>query len=147
MIWRRVRYTFRKAQGPERIAAEWWTAANLPALTSRVSKAEKPNREGPPKETAARPPHPAFGRPLPPGKGNAEAPPRLPFTSPLEERSDRVSDPGEGALPQPPPFDLAAATRDYFIAEGDGGRRFWLFRQGLYAGEAAPAWFLHGFFA
>jgi protein ImuB len=50
-------------------------------------------------------------------------------------------------LPQTPPFDLDAATRDYFIAEDDGGRRFWLFRQGLYAGGTAPTWFLHGFFA
>jgi protein ImuB len=147
MIWRRVRYTFRKAQGPERIAAEWWTAASLPALTSRASKAEKPSREGPPKETAARPPHPAFGRPLPQGRGDDGTPPRLPFTSPPGERSDRASDPGEGALPQPPPFDLDAATRDYFIAEDDGGRRFWLFRQGFYAEGVEPPWFLHGFFA
>jgi len=65
----------------------------------------------------------------------------------LGERSDCVSNPGEGALPQTSPFDLDAATRDYFIAEDDGGRRFWLFRQGFYAEGVEPPWFLHGFFA
>lgn len=44
--------------------------------------------------------------------------------------------PGEGAL-----------TRDYYVAEDDGGRRFWIFREGLYATETGnPRWFLHGFF-
>jgi len=37
-------------------------------------------------------------------------------------------------------------TRDYFIAEDDGGRRFWIFREGLF-GFAEPKWFLHGFFS
>lgn len=42
----------------------------------------------------------------------------------------------------------AARTRDYFRVEDDGGRRFWLYRQGLY-GEAGamPRWFMHGVFA
>jgi protein ImuB len=45
--------------------------------------------------------------------------------------------PGEGAL-----------TRDYYIAEDEGGRRFWVFREGLYGTETGtPNWFLHGFFA
>jgi protein ImuB len=43
--------------------------------------------------------------------------------------------------------DDAALTRDYFIAEDDGGRRFWLFREGLYRQGLSPRWFLHGFFA
>ena len=46
-----------------------------------------------------------------------------------------------------PVFDADALTRDYFIMEDDGGRRFWLFRHGLYGEGANPAWFLHGFFA
>jgi protein ImuB len=42
-----------------------------------------------------------------------------------------------------------AATRDYFLAEDMQGRRFWLFRRGVYgAGPAdGPDWFLHGLFA
>ena len=39
------------------------------------------------------------------------------------------------------------ATRDYFRAEDSDGRRFWLYREGLYREAAAPRWFLHGFFA
>jgi protein ImuB len=57
--------------------------------------------------------------------------------------------------------DLAAATRDYYRVEDEQGRRYWLFRQGLYdaagcadpaAGEDAaptagrPGWYMHGVF-
>jgi protein ImuB len=39
-------------------------------------------------------------------------------------------------------------TRDYFRVEDANGRRFWLYRDGLYNSEtAAPRWFLHGLFA
>ena len=71
--WRRVRHRVARAQGPERIAPEWWH--------------------------------------------------------------------DQGA---------AAAVRDYYRIEDDAGRRFWVFRAGLYGEEAAPGsprWFLHGLFA
>jgi protein ImuB len=42
---------------------------------------------------------------------------------------------------------LTIPSRDYFIAEDDGGRRFWLFREGLYGEGGDPRWYLHGFFA
>ncbi len=43
--------------------------------------------------------------------------------------------------------DAGAMTRDYFRVEDEGGRRFWLFREGLYGREAGqPRWFLHGLF-
>jgi protein ImuB len=38
-------------------------------------------------------------------------------------------------------------TRDYFRVEDQSGRRFWLFRAGLYRAIPAPSWFLHGMFA
>jgi protein ImuB len=38
-------------------------------------------------------------------------------------------------------------TRDYFRVEDESGRRFWLFRAGLYRATPAPSWFLHGMFA
>ena len=44
--------------------------------------------------------------------------------------------PGEGGL-----------TRDYYRIEDNEGRRFWLFRHGLYEEKADPAWYLHGLFA
>ncbi len=37
--------------------------------------------------------------------------------------------------------------RDYYVAEDEGGRRFWLFRQGIYGHDRPPDWFLHGFFS
>jgi len=73
--WRRALYRVARAEGPERIAAEWW-------------------------------------RRLP---GEEEAP-----------------------------------TRDYYRIEDSEGRRYWLYRQGLYstASQAAPPrWFMHGVFA
>ena len=40
-----------------------------------------------------------------------------------------------------------ALTRDYFRAEDTAGRRFWLYREGLYGAETAQAkWFVHGMF-
>lgn len=73
--WRRQTHRIRLAEGPERIAAEWWRRRN----------------------------------------GYA---------------------PGSGGL-----------TRDYFRVEDEAGRRFWLFRHGLYEEDAAPGWYLHGVFA
>lgn len=40
----------------------------------------------------------------------------------------------------------AAPVRDYFHAEDGHGRRFWLYREGLYQDAARPRWFLHGLF-
>ncbi len=39
-------------------------------------------------------------------------------------------------------------TRDYFRVEDKDGRRFWLYREGLYGRETTrPRWFMHGLFA
>ncbi len=44
--------------------------------------------------------------------------------------------------------DAAAKTRDYFQVEDEDGRRFWLYRDGLYnREEGEPGWFMHGLFA
>lgn len=68
--WRRVRHDVMRAEGPERIAPDWWRA---------------PPRSGP------------------------------------------------------------GLSRDYFRVETREGRRFWLYREGLYGRETrAPAWFVHG---
>ena len=40
-----------------------------------------------------------------------------------------------------------APTRDYFRAEDTEGRRFWLYREGLWGLETKQAkWFVHGLF-
>ena len=41
----------------------------------------------------------------------------------------------------------AEETRDYYVVEDAAGRRFWLYRAGLYGRSAAtPQWFMHGVF-
>jgi protein ImuB len=89
MVWRRVRYRFLKARGPERIEAEWWQGAEVLASSRGMA----------------------------------------------------------GPAANAPRFAAEAVARDYFVAEDDGGRRFWLFREGLYRPDGTPRWFLHGFFA
>jgi protein ImuB len=42
----------------------------------------------------------------------------------------------------------AGQTRDYYRVEDTQGRRFWLYREGLFGEvDAAPRWFVHGVFA
>ena len=38
-------------------------------------------------------------------------------------------------------------TRDYYRLEDVSGRRFWVFREGLFSEHFAPRWFMHGMFA
>lgn len=40
----------------------------------------------------------------------------------------------------------AEPPRDYFVVEGDGGRRFWLFRRGHFGADPPPTWHMHGLF-
>lgn len=40
-----------------------------------------------------------------------------------------------------------APTRDYYRIEDAQGRRFWLFRHGLFTEKPDPRWFVHGLFA
>ncbi len=44
--------------------------------------------------------------------------------------------PGKGGL-----------TRDYYRIEDVRGRRYWIFRHGLYSEKPDPSWYLHGLFA
>jgi protein ImuB len=45
-------------------------------------------------------------------------------------------EPGKGGL-----------TRDYYRIEDARGRRYWLFRHGLYSEKRQPKWYIHGLFA
>jgi len=62
-----------------------------------------------------------------------EGPERI---SPEWWRHARGYEPGNGSL-----------TRDYYRVEDNEGRRFWLFRRGLYDEMERPLWYLHGIFA
>lgn len=50
-------------------------------------------------------------------------------------------------VPDLPLLDPDSETRDYFAVEDQEGRRFWVFRQGLYGSASEPRWYLHGFFS
>ncbi|HEV2517751.1 MAG TPA: DNA polymerase Y family protein [Devosia sp.] len=72
------------------------------------------------------------------------------------KRRDPRDDPKQTDKPKPKEpehvsslaaFDPLTTVRDYYVIEDDGGRRFWIFRIGLYGAAEAPRWFLHGFFA
>ena len=61
-----------------------------------------------------------------------------------------ASTPPEG--PEPTPRDWwrggETMTRDYYRVEDSEGRRFWIYRRGLFGRETnEPAWYLHGLFA
>lgn len=43
--------------------------------------------------------------------------------------------------------DNGGLTRDYYRVEDTQGRRYWLFRHGLYEEKADPRWYIHGLFA
>lgn len=43
--------------------------------------------------------------------------------------------------------DRAGLTRDYYRVEDARGRRFWVFRHGLFEEKPDPKWYLHGLFA
>jgi len=68
------------------------------------------------------PPQP---KPLEPG----EKPPALPY------------------VPDLPTHQAEQQTRDYYRVEDEEGRRFWVYRLGLYGGAVMPTWYLQGFFA
>jgi protein ImuB len=46
-----------------------------------------------------------------------------------------------------PTFDAQSTVCDYYMIEDEAGRRFWVFRLGLYGAPTPPSWYLHGFFA
>lgn len=71
-----------------------------------------------------------------------------------DPRDDEKADKKTKQLPKKPEhvskltaFDPMQVTRDYYVIEDDGGRRFWVFRLGLFGTAEAPRWFMHGFFA
>jgi protein ImuB len=110
--WRRVTRRVVKAEGPERIAPEWWPALVTPS----------------------------------PGKGEGGDGHR-----PSSGGGPTASMIGSDPHPGPPPFrgrERRARPRDYYRIEDEDGRRYWVFRAGLYgdSGTDLPAWYLHGVF-
>ncbi|HEX7532349.1 MAG TPA: DNA polymerase Y family protein [Methyloceanibacter sp.] len=112
--WRHVTARVVKAEGPERIAPEWWRSL-------RTSSPSPSKREG--------------GDGLWPSPGGGHS-------TQATLRPDPLS--------SPPPFRgrEGARPRDYYRIEDEDGRRYWVFREGLYqeSEDVPPGWFLHGVF-
>lgn len=78
---------------------------------------------------------------------------RLPEPEPSVMRKDARNDSGNDSGNEEPwaaaiPPHNPLLARDYFRVEDARGRRFWLFRHGLYAREThRPTWYIHGVFA
>jgi hypothetical protein len=52
---------------------------------------------------------------------------------------------GEQKLKTVPPLTPPGGrTRDYYRIEDVRGRRYWIFRHGLYEEKALPKWYMHG---
>ena len=118
-IWRRLPRRVVRADGPERISPAWW-------------------RHHAPLRTAA----------TPPGTDRAWLSPKMdPRADADRIREARAALEAED-LPGEPVRTLPRA-RDYYRVEDEAGRRYWLFRDGLYAdGRGGPPdWYVHGLFA
>jgi protein ImuB len=120
--WRRVTRRVVKAEGPERIAPEWWlelihrdpTDSITSPLEGEVDQPLADREGGKPTQSLLITP--------------------LPNPSPQGGRGNRGS--------------LGSRSRDYYRIEDEDGRRYWVFRAGLYqeAAKDLPTWYLHGVF-
>lgn len=75
---------------------------------------------------------------------------KLAFLLPGRDAGTEVAAPPPGSAgvePKLRPLQPEQVMRDYYVAEDEGGRRFWLFRQGIYGRDLPPSWYLHGFFS
>lgn len=66
---------------------------------------------------------------------------------------EEAKEPEPGEKPKPPAYipklglhDALGNTRDYYLVEDEEGRRYWVFRLGLYENDRPADWYLHGFF-
>lgn len=133
-----LRFLLRETHDPSRASA-LVPAANLPAVDHFAS----PLAEGLPRPlTLFEPPQPV------------EALAEVPDGPPLRFRWRRVvhevvrAEGPERIAPEWWRLAEGSPTRDYYRVENREGRRFWLFRAGLYDREPGePRWFLHGLFA
>jgi protein ImuB len=77
-----------------------------------------------------------------------DGPPRRFGWQGRQHRVVRQEGPERLAYPWWKTVEATGPTRDYYRIEDSDGRRFWLFRHGLYGSEKAdPRWYLHGVFA
>ena len=119
-VWRRLTRRVVRADGPERIAPEWWR-----------HQAPAP---------AAKPQEGADAKWLSP-----KLDPRADASLIADARAALQT-----AQPDAPaPIRTLPRARDYYRIEDEAGRRYWVFRKGLYGDDRgqAPDWYVQGQFA
>lgn len=121
-VWRRVQRRIARADGPERIAPEWWHHTGPPPAAS--------SPEGTDRRWLVPKMDPRADAGI-----IAKARARLEGKEECMPGSERVK-----SLPR---------ARDYYRVEDVDGRRYWLFRDGLYEDGRGnpPEWYIHGVFA
>ena len=120
--WRRVQRRVVKADGPERLSPEWWRYTAPPKLPARSAELAQPwlTPKMDPRADADK---------IEEGRRSLEH-----ALHRDEEQSQLVSN--------------RPHARDYYRVEDEQGRRYWLYREGLYNdGPVRPQWFVHGLFA
>jgi protein ImuB len=100
--WRKQVFCVAQADGPERIAPEWWTEGFEGLDDAAPAEA-----------------------------GNAA--------------EDTAEDPATGSEPSEA-SPIQDGIRDYYRVEDGRGRRFWVYREGIYRPGAQPHWYVHGVF-
>ncbi len=119
-VWRRLTRRIVRADGPERIAPEWWRhqpAAPAPVPDEAEAKWLTPKLD--PRADAEL---------IAKARARLQAPPEAEASQPVR------------ALPR---------ARDYYRIEDETGHRYWVFRDGLYNDKrgGAPDWYVQGQFA
>ncbi|MES1199287.1 MAG: DNA polymerase Y family protein [Pseudomonadota bacterium] len=131
-----LRPRFRSAHAPERAAG--WGAA----LHEDKSETSAPS---PPEDSVLRRPTTLFLRAQP-----IESIATVPDGPPLRFRWRRVVREivrAEGPERIASSWMLGERTRDYYRVEDAQGRRYWVYREGLYSETEQPRWYVHGLFA
>ena len=129
------RVGFRNTHLPERAA--FFTPVVNPARPSDVSPGQQPR----PIKLLPRPEEIEALAEVPDGPPIRFKWRRVAYAVARANGPERIADEWQGK-------ETAGPTRDYYRVETSEGRRYWLFREGLYGAETtSPRWFLHGFFA
>jgi protein ImuB len=126
-----------------------------PVAAAETAKARRTrSSHAAPGEGTAKAASPAAGRPLlifpsaEPAAVIAAVPdgPPMRFTWRRVTRKVAKSQGPERVAPEWWRLDDGLHPRDYYVIEDDKGRRYWLYREGLYGetGEGPPQWFVHG---
>ena len=121
--WRRVLRRVAKADGPERVAPEWWLHHSFPSVSPASEDLSRPWL------TPKMDPRADADKII---KGRIET----------ERALSQEEDASTAVVKRP-------RARDYYRVEDEEGRRYWIYREGLYDDGAAamPSWYLHGLFA